>query len=287
MSAPSTIDALLHPATLLASEAEGLLLDARRLASAHPGVHGRRRSGTGEDFWQFRDHRAEDGARSVDWRRSARGDRLFVREREMEAAQAAHLWVDPAPGFDWSADPAHRPTKRTRAQVVALALAMALVRGGERVGPLGGPSARGLGAPERLVEAWLQPAPAEPPSPPARAAAVLFSDFYDPVDLWAKRLQRCAAAGAQAALVAISDPAEEDFPFEGRVRFVDVSGANPVVFGRAQEARAAYQERLADHRAALRRLATGYGFPFLIHRTDRPPGVLLSELCGALAEGRR
>ena len=73
-------------ALALAGELPGVLLDAKRLAASAPGFHGRRRAGQGEAFWQYRDHRAEDGARLVDWRRSARGDRFFVREREREAA---------------------------------------------------------------------------------------------------------------------------------------------------------------------------------------------------------
>jgi uncharacterized protein (DUF58 family) len=284
VSASASLDPLRYPATLLAADIGGLLLEARRLASAFPGLHGRRRAGQGEDFWQFRDHRREDGARNVDWRRSARGDRLFVREREMAAAQAAHLWVDPAPGFAWSADPAHRPTKIRRAQVMALALAMALVRGGERVGPLGGASSRGPVAPERLAEAWLGPQAGEPPAPPPRAATVLFSDFYAPISVWSMRLHRAAATGAHAALVAVADPAEEDFPFQGRVRFEDGAHGQEVLFGRAESARDAYQARLADHRTQLRALAGEYGFPLILHRTDRNPGAAFAELCLRLSE---
>ena len=87
MSNPSQLDAL-----ALAGDLPGVLLDAKRLAASAPGFHGRRRAGQGEAFWQYRDHRAEDGARLVDWRRSARGDRYFVREREREAVDRFHAF---------------------------------------------------------------------------------------------------------------------------------------------------------------------------------------------------
>ena len=143
-------------ALALAGDLPGVLLDAKRLAASAPGAHGRRRAGQGEAFWQYRDHRPEDGARLVDWRRSARGDRYYVREREREAAQTAWFWLDPEPGFNWSSDRA-RPTKLYRARTLALALAILLARGGERVGALGQPSRAGARAPERLAHDFLAP----------------------------------------------------------------------------------------------------------------------------------
>jgi uncharacterized protein (DUF58 family) len=116
---------------------------------------------------------------------------------------------------------------------------------------------------------------------------VLFSDFYEAVPVWASRLRLCAAAGAQAALVAIADPAEEDFPYQGRVRFEDSTGRQEALFGRAEDARAAYQARLAEHRASLRALAADFGFAFVVHRTDRHPGPVFAELCARLAERPR
>ena len=278
-------------AASLAADLPGLLLSARRLASAVPGVHGRRRAGQGEDFWQFRDYRPEDGARQVDWRRSARGERLFVREREMEAAQAAHIWVDPSPGFAWTSAPDQWPRKAERAMVLAVALGVVLSRAGERVAALGGQGFRGATAPERLAEALIKAqvqakaaADAEPAPPPPRAVVALFSDFYAPIDAWRARLRRAVDQGAHGVLMAVIDPAEEDFPFKGRVRFQETGGVAEALFGRAEEAKTAYQARLADHRAALRAMSDPLGFPLLLHRTDRPPAAALSALISALAE---
>ncbi|HEY1848185.1 MAG TPA: UPF0758 domain-containing protein, partial [Opitutaceae bacterium] len=45
-----------------------------------------RRAGSGETFWQFRPFLSGEPSSRVDWRRSAREERAFVREREWEAA---------------------------------------------------------------------------------------------------------------------------------------------------------------------------------------------------------
>ena len=72
----------------LAASMPRLILEARRVAATviH-GLHGRRRAGPGENFWQYRRFVSGEPASRVDWRRSARDDHLYVRELEWEAAQ--------------------------------------------------------------------------------------------------------------------------------------------------------------------------------------------------------
>lgn len=271
----------------LAGFLPGVLLEARRLAAAAPGVHGRRRAGPGEAFWQFRDHRPEDGARLVDWRRSGRGDRLYVREREKEAAQTALFWLDPDAGFDWSSG-GNWGTKKRRALVIALALSVLFTRGGERVGVLGGtPPRTGARAVDRLAEE-LSRAKFPKPAPPASRSAVIYaSDFYAPVEEWHERLRIASATGATGALLMIADPAEEDFPFRGRTLFAEPGGQHrEALFGRAEAAQQEYAQRLAAHRAAMREVAAAHGFIAVLHRTDRSAAPTLSMLVAALGERR-
>src|SRR5690242_20419905 len=72
-----------------------LAIEARRVAQAAAhGLHGRRHAGVGENFWQFRHFNFGEAASRVDWRRSARDDHLYVREREWESAHTVWLWAD-------------------------------------------------------------------------------------------------------------------------------------------------------------------------------------------------
>jgi len=267
----------------LAGDLPGLLLDARRLAAAAPGVHGRRRAGQGEAFWQYRDHRAEDGAKLVDWRRSARGERLYVREREREAAQTCWFWVDRDAGMDWTSSDA-RPTKKYRALTLCLALGILLTRGGERVGALGGVTRAGPRAIDRL-SLDLRDAPIEPAAPTTRTVVVFASDFYAPVETWRARLAAAASVGATGALLMIADPAEEDFPYRGRTLFHEPGGARrEALIGRAEAAKDLYAERLETHRRNLRLMAASLGFPALLHRTDHGAAPALSMLAATVSE---
>lgn len=268
-------------ALALAGDLPGVLLDAKRLAANAPGVHGRRRSGQGEAFWQYRDHRPEDGARLVDWRRSARGDRYYVREREREASQTAWFWLDPEAAFNWSSDP-KRPSKLYRARTLALALAILLSRGGERVGALGQPPRAGARAPERLAHDFL--APMSDADAPSRSCLIFMSDFYAPIEIWRDRLSAAAAAGAAGALVMIADPAEEDFPFEGRTLFQEPGGKREALLGKAETVRDEYAARLETQRHAIRELGARLGFPMLQHRTDHAAGPALAMLMALVSE---
>ena len=83
-------------------EAEGLaeglpplLAKARQLAATLSlGIHGRRRSGPGEDFWQYRPAVAGDRLGEIDWRKSARSDEHFLRQKEWQTSQPVTFWID-------------------------------------------------------------------------------------------------------------------------------------------------------------------------------------------------
>src|SRR5258708_1538096 len=121
-------------ARTLAATMPRLILEARRVAATMiHGLHGRRRAGPGENFWQYRRFRSGEPAHRVDWRRSARDDHLYVREREWEAAHTVWIWPDRSPSMAFASATAW-DTKLDRALVVAFALAEILVEGGERIG---------------------------------------------------------------------------------------------------------------------------------------------------------
>jgi len=89
-----------------------LLAEAERLAAiVAMGLHGRRKAGPGETFWQYRRAVPGDTLSDVDWRRSARSDHLYIREMEWEAAQSVSIWADRARSMDYRGAAAQR-TKR-------------------------------------------------------------------------------------------------------------------------------------------------------------------------------
>jgi uncharacterized protein (DUF58 family) len=288
-STRGTWNPLQEQAEQLAAALPPLLAEAERLASSVSlGVHGRRKAGMGESFWQFRRYAPEDPATAVDWRQSAKSQHLFVREREWEAAQAVWLWRDGSPTMRFQSEFAS-VTKRDRATVLALALGSLLLRGGERIALLGGERApsSGRGALRRIAHELTDDAANEstlPPDPPGgrHAQLVWLSDFLSPLEDIEGALCRTSAVGLSGDLVHIIDPAEEDFPFEGRTRFEALSGRESELFGRAESVRSAYRARFLAHGEAVAALARRFGWRHLAHRTDQNPERALIALYAAI-----
>ncbi len=279
----------------LAAPLPPLLAQATRLASTVLlGEHGRRRAGQGDEFWQYRHAHPGDEARQIDWRRSARSDATFVRQKEWQAAQSVQLWADNGRSMAFTSSGKH-PEKAARAQVLALALAALLLRGGERVGLLGDPS------PPRTGERQLVPLAETLAAPPAEAQdygiptltglrrharAVMLSDFLgDPAPL-AQALHRAADQGVKGVLLQILDPAEEAFLFRGRTIFESIGGALRHETQQARDLRPRYLERLAERKAQLADMARQAGWQYTGHHTGNPAISALLWLYRALAGGR-
>ncbi len=269
----------------LARRLPSLVVAAKEIASsAMHGVHGRRRSGTGENFWQFRPFVAGESASRVDWRRSARDDRLYVREREWESAHTVWVWIDRSESMAYASSLAMQ-SKLDRAVVLGLSAADLLVRGGERVGLLG--LTRPL-ATRNIIERFAETlmldqrgAPDDLPPPGTlapRVRAVLVSDFLVQPDVLATRIADLAARGARGHLLMIVDPVEETFPFAGHTEFLDVDSSAVMRIGQAERFRNEYSRRLALHRDAVAEIVRAKGWSLGIHRTDKPASQALLAL---------
>lgn len=280
----------------LAAAMPRLVLEARRVAATviH-GLHGRRRAGSGENFWQYRRFVSGEPAQNVDWRRSARDDHLYVREREWEASHTIWIWPDRSPSMVFSSALAAE-RKLDRALVVAFALAEVLVQGGERVGVPGlmRPTAS-RNVIEKMAEAILHDGGERASLPPTFAPSplseiVVLSDLWSPAAEVEATITQLSASGAHGHVVQIVDPAEESFPYSGRIEFIEPEGAGSVTAGRAESWRDDYQGLIGRHRDAIRAATDLRSWSFAVHRTDRPATELLLALharMGALARAPR
>lgn len=278
----------------LAAPLPHLLAEAEHLAQAVLlGAHGRRRAGMGDEFWQYRPARAGDEARMVDWRRSARSDAHFVREKEWQAAQSVLIWVDEAQSMAFSSDK-NRPTKADRARLLVMAISVLLIHGGERV------ALAALGTPPRSSQLQLlriaqsftteketedYGAPVIRIMPP-HSRALFVSDFMGDITSVEAQLTRAADRGVRGVLYQVLDPEEEAFPFDGRTIFESMGKTITHETLKAGDLRDRYLDRLARRKARLADLARATDWQYACHHTGDSAQSALLWLYGALERRR-
>lgn len=294
---PHRSDALRAPvvrAPVLRAQALGarlppLLVAAERVANTvFQGVHGRRRTGQGDSFWQFRPFVAGDAPGGIDWRQSARADRLFVRQTEWEAAQTMCVWRDGSAAMRWRSKAASTD-KLERCDLLLLALSALLLRGGERVRLIepGLAAVRGRAGLEILAGQLLRSTDETGVPPdialPRHASALLIGDMLAPLEQIGAAIDRLSARGIRGHVLQVLDPAEVALPYVGRVRFEGVGAARHVLVPRVEGVRDAYAARLLAQQNAIAAMCATAGWGFSVHRSDHAPEAALLGLYTAIS----
>ncbi len=268
-----------------------LILDARQIAHTMVhGTHGRRRAGPGETFWQFRPYSNDEPAHRIDWRRSASTDHLFVREKEWDTAHTVWLWIDLNPSM-WYQSSLASMTKAERACLMGLALVEMLVRSGERVGVIGlkSPSMDRDLVPqvaERLLHG-LQNDYGQQTVPGAQdikrnSEVILISDFLaDRVTLF-ERMAQIGGNQVGGMLVHIIDPAEESFPFKGRVQFQDMRQNEQIIVENARDMKSLYSKAFNARKNDVSAVARQLNWGHVQHHTDQSTRAGLLHIYGYL-----
>ncbi len=288
--------AVRHQAEAVAASLPPLMVQAERVAATvAQGVHGRRRVGQGDSFWQFRQYQQGDSVQRIDWRQSAKRQHAFIRENEWEAAQSVWMWRDGSASMLYRSR-RDLPEKRERAELLTLALMALLVRGGERIALLGQPvrPQTGRSALTRLADALLADRAPEPKSLPRFemlprfAHVVLIGDFLGPLAELNSLVGRFAGRGIGGYILQILDPAETALPFKGRVRFEGLEGeAERPLIGRVEAVRGEYQDRIERQRLGLAAIARAASWSYARHLTERPPQTALLTMYQALSRQAR
>lgn len=277
----------------LAARLPRLTLEARRIAtSLGHGIHGRRQAGPGESFWQFRPFYSGEAAARIDWRRSARDGRLYVREREWESAQTIELWIDRSISMAYMSNLASA-SKVERAIVLGLALAQALVTAGERVGYIGHLSPSASRRISEQIAQILASASQDinkdlPPETPLkrRSEPLLIGDFLAPLEEIESTIASISSNGAHGHAIMIVDPVEETFPFSGQTELIDPESGRQLSLGDAALWGKTYRQRITAHREGLRAILARHGFTLTIHHTDKPASDAALRILTLLATRR-
>lgn len=224
----------------------------------------------------------------IDWRRSAKSDGQFVREKEWQTAQSVLFWVDQADSMRFASDK-NLPQKSERARILALATSLLLIRGGERVGLTGGLLQPQSGETQilRLADLLSKDQDQDYSSPDARglppnARAVFISDFLTDTAEVTAAIAKASDRGVRGVLLQLLDPSEEFFPYKGRTIFQSVGGSISHQTLKADDLRQRYLDRLARRKEELITLCATSGWSYHCHHTNESETSALLWLFHAL-----
>lgn len=254
-----------------------LILAAGKLAiMLQPGRHGQRKRGTGEDFWQFRAYNPQEPASLIDWKQSARSPDetvLWVKEREKQVPRPLCLWIDPSASMKWRSSEKFS-TKYETAVIAALALGQAALHAGESVSVLG--QGRFLTGTHFLPELALNLSHVSNDFPELRLASpyatiILVSDFFWDETILEKLTRNCRNRPGRTLFLAVLDPAECDFPYQGSLKFTSQENEPALEFSADEHTQGQYQALLAQHFEKLSQISRKLpGVFYHLHHNEQP-----------------
>jgi uncharacterized protein (DUF58 family) len=115
---------------------------------------------------------------------------------------------------------------------------------------------------------------------------VFLSDFLGDLGAIEAALSQAADRGVKGVLIQVLDPAEEEFPFDGRTIFESMGGTMQHETLRANDLRSRYLARLAERKDRLATLARAVGWHFTTHHTGSPAQSALLWAFAALQGNR-
>ena len=230
-----------------------------------------RRVGQGKDFWQFRPYQSGDSLRTIDWKRSAKSQSVFVKQREETTAPNIGFWCDMGAGFDWRSD--DDPSGYTKAEfavICMLAVSLTLTKTGFQSHVLSpNPKQRKARNFEQLAEHLISPTKNLGPAQPLDFA-IIASDYYTPLADTQRDLETALARTPNVILLRITDPIEATFPFQGRVEFLDPSTQDTRLLGRAETLKGAYDTAFQAQTEALQNMAAVNNWNLLEGQNSSP-----------------
>ncbi len=246
------------------------------------GPHLQRRAGSGTEFWQYREYREGDAAHTIDWRKSARSETHYVREREWEKAQTVSLWLSNAPDMQFK----HKKSALSKyhyGAILTYIAAAKFLHGGERLSLLGSPiqnrqsaaSLHELGAYLAHQDVTDKQTEQSALKTAQHSIPILLADFWDEPEQLNKQLAELNTQNHAGLLIQIVDPAELSLPYKGRVLLDsantesrDQLNTSKFTINKIENIRAEYCTRVKDHCYMIARIAAKQGYRSLCISTD-------------------
>lgn len=255
--------------------------------------HNQRKTGSGEKFWQYREYIAGDRPQDIDWRQSAKGDRVFIRQKEWQTTQTALFWCQNNEAMQFRGK-ASAPRKAEEAITISLALAHMMTRAGEQIALLDGRlhAGRSEKALNKFGETLCRPNHKALPNAnihdmPRNSSVVLVGDFLSNIRDVEHALKPLHGYVANAILIQVLDPTELYLPLTGNMIFRENNApeTDEYEITNIASVRDEYQSLIQYHIDDLRALCRKMQWNYCLHETGLPLNTTLGFVWNMMAKG--
>lgn len=299
---PSGAASFIDPAALM--RIKNLQLRAKVVVEGFlSGLHRSPYHGFSVEFTEYREYTPGDDLRYLDWKLFARSDRYYLKRFEDETNLRCYLLVDLSKSMGFGS---LTYDKAEYAKTVAATIAYFLSLQRDAVGLVTFDAAIKDYLPARFRPGHMHrlmlclekspagtgtdlTAPLEQIAKTARkrGLVVLLSDLLAPIGELETKLGYLRSRGHEVVVIRTLDPVEIDFPFEEAAMFHDLESGRELYVD-PHLVRERYQQRFAEHRAALTQTCSKLGIDLYELATNQPLEMALFDLINArMRRGRQ
>tara|TARA_B100000686_G_scaffold305938_1_gene344918 strand:+ start:33334 stop:34209 length:876 start_codon:yes stop_codon:yes gene_type:complete len=260
----------------LASITPNLSIKANKLANTvWEGIHNRNKAGIGENFWQFKKYEYGDPIHLIDWKKSAKSENIFIQEQELSTIQNINIWRDTSNSMKYSSNK-NIDTKINIADLITLTLSIILIKNGERVrlNSLNSMNFNGEEAIKIITNEIKSKIPNKFQSNPNieeiknGSTCIFISDFLYNTEITDQTIKNLSSRNISGLLIHITDPAEKNFPYSGRINFNGLEGEDPYLIGNANAIKKDYIGAFNTHSKKIKKIAQSFRWNYFMHVTN-------------------
>ena len=279
----------------LSSQISSLHIKADRIANTiWEGMHNRNKDGVGDNFWQFRKYEYGDPAHLIDWKKTAKSNETFIQEKELQTLQNFFIWRDTSKSMNFSSS-GKLDTKLYRANLLTLVLTIILSKSGENIALNGLDSKllKGKDAVNFISNQITEKVNNNYLSVPNlndiknNSNAILIGDFLNDIKETEKTINNLANRGVNGIIINVLDPAEQKFPFKGRINFNGLEKEKNILIGKAESVRSNYKKAINRHLEKLEKLTASYSWKYLLDASDEEPSNAVKNICNLLSNNNK
>lgn len=227
--------------------------------------------GHGDDFWQYRNFENLEAANLIDWRISAKSDKLFVREFERQSPMQLSIWCDFSEQMFFCGK--NRATKAKIGVIIALSLFFGftshriIIKNENKI----------INKANDFAQNIVQIGKNFPHNFAALPYIIIFDGLIE-LNKLSDLIAKAKHNSASLFFIIINDKSEIEFDFTGDLEFQNYNDESKIHIQDCEIIREQYKIKMSQYFKSLEEIVSNAGFSYFNLKTDDDLSNLISNL---------